>query len=304
MTLTAEQFRTTLDRDTEAEMSRLLDSSRTISYDPQTEVDWDAPLDPTLHGLNPQWSTLYGTPLWERMSPEQRVILTRHEVGSIMSIGIWFEMVLQQLILRDQYDARYVDSEFQFALTEIADECRHSLMFARACTVMGVPHYSPPRHVVELARGLKTVASGEIAYGSILVAEEILDVMQRDWMRGEDVLPIVRTTSKIHVVEEARHMKFARHEIREHLRESGRIRRQVAAEVIASAARFIVSSMVNPGVYEAAGLDREEALAQARANTHHQNLMRMSCVHLMDFLSDAGLLTRPAMRHYRAVHML
>ena len=147
-------------------------------------------------------------------------------------------------------------------------------------------------------------ATGEIAYGCILVAEEILDVMQRDWMRGEDVLPVVRTTSKIHVVEEARHMKFARHEIREHLRGSGRVRRQVAAEVIAGSARFIVSSMVNPGVYEAAGLDREQALAQARANTHHHNLMRMSCVHLMDFLSSAGLLTRPAMRHYRAVHML
>ncbi len=41
--------------------------------------------------------------------------------------------------------------------------------------------------------------------------------MQRDWMRGESVLPIVRTTSKIHVVEESRHMKFARQEMRERI---------------------------------------------------------------------------------------
>jgi hypothetical protein len=32
--------------------------------------------------------------------------------------------------------------------------------------------------------------------------------------------------------------------------------------------------------------------------------MRLSCVHLMDFLSEAGLLTPAAMRRYRAAHML
>ena len=32
--------------------------------------------------------------------------------------------------------------------------------------------------------------------------------------------------------------------------------------------------------------------------------MRLSCVHLMDFLSEAGLLTGFAKRLYRRVHML
>ncbi|MET0447451.1 MAG: diiron oxygenase [Aeromicrobium sp.] len=302
MTATAAEFRTGIDPSDD--LARLLASSQKLSYDPQTEVDWDTPLDPTHHGMNPEWSTLYGTPLWDEMTQDQRVALTRHEVGSIMSTGIWFEMILQQMLLREQYTTDVTGSEFQFALTEIADECRHSLMFARACQTMGVPHYVPRRAVVELGRGLKTIASNEIAYGAILVAEEILDVMQRDWMRGEDVLPIVRTTSKIHVVEEARHMKFARHEIREHLAGVSDLRRRQSAWVIASAAFVIVKSMVNPAVYEAVGLDRRRALSAARSNQHHHNLMRLSCVHLMDFLSEAGLLTPAAMRRYRAVHML
>jgi hypothetical protein len=302
MTITADEFRTSIDADDE--LARLLDSSARLSYDPQTEVDWETPLNPAHYGLNPEWSTLYGTKLWDEMTEQQRVTLTRHEVGSIMGTGIWFEMILQQMLLREQYTADVTGSEFQFALTEIADECRHSLMFARACQTMGVPHYVPSRPVVEAARALKTVAANEVAYGSILVAEEILDVMQRDWMRGENVLPIVRTTSKIHVVEEARHMKFARHEIREHLEGVSPLRRRQSAWVIASAAFVIVKSMVNPAVYEAAGLDRKRALAEAKANEHHHALMRQSCVHLMDFLSESGLLTPAAMRRYRAVHML
>jgi hypothetical protein len=32
--------------------------------------------------------------------------------------------------------------------------------------------------------------------------------------------------------------------------------------------------------------------------------MRSSCAHLMDFLAQSGLLTRPAMAVYQRVHML
>ncbi len=290
---------------TRAEVSRrLLDSSATLSYDPMTEVDWEAPLSPDHYGLNPEWSTLFGTPLWQEMSHQQKVTLTRHEVASIMSTGIWFEMILQQMVLRDQYVTNYANPEFQFALTEIADECRHSIMFARACEKMGVDSYFPTKASVELARLFKTVAGAEHAYGGILVAEEILDVMQRDWMRGENVLPIVRTTSKIHVVEESRHMKFARQEIREQLAGAGAARRHSSSIVVAIAAYVIVNNMVNRGVYAAAGLDVDRALAEAAASEHRKTMMRTSCRHLMDFLAEVGLLTRPARAIYRRVHMI
>jgi hypothetical protein len=283
---------------------RLLDSAATLSYDPDAEIDWDEPLDPTLYGLNPEWSTLYGTPLWDRMTEQQRVALTRHEVASIMSTGIWFEMILQQMILRDEYRKDHATNEFRFALTEIADECRHSSMFAKTCQALDATGYFPSRPAVELGRVYKTVAQGELAYTAILVAEEVLDVMQRDWMRGENVLPMVRTTSKIHVVEESRHMKFARAEIRDMLAEAGTARRISSSVVIAIAAKIIVDNMVSPKVYAAAGLGRDEAVAAARANPHRHAMIRSSCTHLMAFLGEVGLLTPPAVRIYRTAHMI
>ncbi|QGK70990.1 diiron oxygenase [Allosaccharopolyspora coralli] len=283
---------------------RLLESAEKLSYDPTEEIDWEAPLPDDDYGLNPEWSTLYGTPLWNEMSERQRVTLTRHEVCSIMSTGIWFEMILQQMVLRDQYVKNPANSSFQFALTEIADECRHSIMFARACEKMGVRAYYPNRASAELGRAFKTLATAENAYGGILVAEEILDVMQRDWMRGENVLDIVRTSSKIHVVEESRHMKFARQEIRDHMREVGSVRRHASSALIAAVATVIVRNMVNTGVYAAAGLDTRRALAEVRRNEHRKAMMRSSCAHLMDFLSETGLLTRPATALYRQVDMV
>ncbi|RAG84987.1 diiron oxygenase [Streptacidiphilus pinicola] len=283
---------------------RLLESAATLSYDPSVEIDWEAPLPDHHYGLNPEWSTLYGTRLWDEMTERQRVTLTRHEVGSIMMTGIWFEMILQQMVLRDQYLKNPANAEFQFALTEIADECRHSIMFARACEKMGVPQYKPNRAWAEAGRGFKALARAELAYGGILVAEEVLDVMQRDWMRGENVLEIVRGTSRIHVVEESRHMKFARQEIRERLREAGTARRRINGFGVAAAAFVIVSSMVNKGVYAAAGLDTERALAEVKTNQHRKSMMRTSSRHLMAFLAEAGLLTRPAAGIYRQLDML
>ncbi|WP_193605458.1 AurF N-oxygenase family protein [Nocardioides dongkuii] len=283
---------------------RLLDSAAALSYDPAVDVDWDAPLDPAHYGLNPEWSTLYGTPLWEEMTEEQRVTLTRHEVASIMSTGIWFEMILQQMVLRDQYVKNYADAEFQFALTEIGDECRHSIMFARACEKLEIDAYFPTRLSIELGRVFKSAAGGEAAYGGILVAEEVLDVMQRDWMRGENVLPLVRRTSQIHVVEESRHMKFARQEIRERMAGASATRKRTSSVVIAAAAYFIVKNMVNEGVYVAAGLDPTTAIAAARSNEHHKTMVRNSCSHLMHFLAEVGLLSRPAMRIYQRVNLI
>ncbi|MER7706111.1 diiron oxygenase [Kitasatospora sp. NPDC097605] len=283
---------------------RLLDSAAALSYDPAVEIDWDAPLPPGQYGLNPEWSTLFGTALWAEMTEEQRVTLTRHEVGSIMTTGIWFEMILQQMVLRDQYLKDPASAEFRFALTEIADECRHSIMFARACEKMGVPQYRPHRAVAHAGRAYKSLARGELAYGGILVAEEVLDVMQRDWMRGENVLDIVRGTSRIHVVEESRHMKFARQEIRERLRGAGALRRRNAAFGIAAGAFVIVTSMVHPSVYKAAGLDVGRALAEVRASEHRRAMMRTSSRHLMAFLAENGLLTGTAAKIYRRIHML
>ncbi|MEQ8145158.1 diiron oxygenase [Streptomyces sp. OP7] len=283
---------------------RLLDSSAQLSYDPLTEVDWDTPLDKDFHGASPEWSTLYGTAYWDEMSDAQRKELTRQEAASVACTGIWFEMILQQMILRDIYSKDPTDDTFQWALTEIADECRHSIMFARGAKKLGAPAYRPRRVAVELGRFFKTTAFGEAAYAAILVAEEVLDVMQRDWMRDERVVPFVRTINNIHVVEESRHMMFAREETRKHLARAGRVRRRIHAVMIAISAYVIVTSMVNREVYANAGLDAQRALREAQANEHHKSMVRASCSGLMEFLSSVGLLTRPALFFYRRAHLI
>ena len=139
---------------------RLLKGSVRKSYAPVVDIDWDAPIPHDLYGLAPEWSSLYGTPLWEGLAEEQRVTLTIHEDCSISGVGIWFECLLMQLVLRDVYGDDPAQPHVQWALTEIADECRHSVMFARTAETFGAPSFQPPSRILALGRAFAARAAG------------------------------------------------------------------------------------------------------------------------------------------------
>src|SRR3954468_20628557 len=254
--------------------SRLLGSAAKKSYDPVVDIDWSAPIPAELYGLSPEWSTLYGTPLWDRLSEEQRVTLTVHEYCSISGVGIWFECLLMQLMLRDIYGDDPAQPHVQWALTEIADECRHSVMFARTAEKFGAPSYQPPPSILRLGRAFVKRFDGPSAYAAILVAEEILDIFQRELMKDERVQPLTRATSRIHVVEEARHMRFAREEIARRAPELSRWQVRKQRTGVAAVAAIVADNLVQPEVYASVGLDPATAKAAARANEHYAEKLR------------------------------
>jgi hypothetical protein len=300
MTLT----RTNRTDDRQDTARRLLDSAARKSYDPLFEIDWDAPIPDDKYGMTPEWCSLYGTELWERMSQEQRITLTKHEAASIAGTGIWFELILMQMLVRERYQHDPSTPYVQFGLTEIADECRHSTMFARSAQRFGIPSYRPKRWIRESGRLFKAVASGALAYGGTLFAEEILDMMQRDFMRDERVQPITRTVSHIHVVEESRHIRYAREETSRRARHATRLQRAWIRLHLGVSAYFVVTSLVNDQVYAAAGLDVAEAKAAARANTHYHDRLRRGTRRTVEFLDEVGLIGGPSTLLLRKAHVL
>jgi hypothetical protein len=290
--------------DRQALSARLLGSAAKRSYDPVVDIDWDAPIPVHLYGLSPEWSSLYGTELWEGLREEQRVTLTVHEYCSISGVGIWFECLLMQLILRDVYGDDPAQPHVQWALTEIADECRHSVMFARTAQTFGAPSYQPPKRILRLGKAFAAKGDGPAAYAAILVAEEILDIFQRDLMKDERVQPLTRATSQIHVVEEARHMRFAREEVARRTPELSAWQLRKHRTVVAAVAAIVAENLVQPEVYAAVGLDPEKAKAAARANSHYAAKLREASSGLVDFLRGVGLIGGSSERLWKRAQLL
>lgn len=67
---------------------RLLKGSVKKSYAPVVDIDWDAPVDPDKFFLPPRMCTLYGTPLWEAMTREQQIEMSRQELVNVLGRGV------------------------------------------------------------------------------------------------------------------------------------------------------------------------------------------------------------------------
>lgn len=292
------------DSDREKTADRLLKSSAKKFYDPEIDIDWAAPLpDGKLFEVEHRCS-LYGTHLWDRLSPQQRIDLGRHEVASIASNGIFFEVLLMRMLLKEIYEADPTSRHVQYALTEIADECRHSVMFARYVERTGAPAYGPPRMVHRLGKLLPVLGYGPALYGSILVAEEILDRLQRESMADENVQPLVRMVNRIHVLEEARHVTFAREELLRGMPKLSKPELYYQRWLLAAVSFAITRSLINPRVYGAVGLDPREAMRTALANPHFQRTLHWAGERIMAFLAEAGLVGAPGMVWWRRSFLL
>lgn len=283
---------------------RLLGSSSRNSYDPELDIDWDAPVELDMKFMPYERVSLYGTPLWERMSEEQRRELSRQELASIASTGLWFEIILIQMLARWAYHQDPQDPRTQYALAEIGDETRHILMFAKAVSRMNVPTYRPHQAIHQLARIYKATAKGPTLFAPVLVAEEILDRLQRETMGDDTIHPLVRMVNRIHVVEEARHVRFAREEVARQMAQIGPVAKVVSNLVTALVAAFVTASVIDPDVYEQVGLDRDEARKAARTNPYWAESRRWMGEKIMAFLAEQGMVTWYNRPIYRAVHLL
>ncbi|MCF3122248.1 diiron oxygenase [Streptomyces arenae] len=291
-------------KDREQVALRLLESSAKHSFDPDKELDWDAPVEEGKWFWPPELVSLYDTPMWKRMSQEQRLDLARHEAASLASLGIWFEIILMQLLVRHIYDKSVTSAHVRYALTEIADECRHSMMFARMIQKGGAPTYPVTRLNHNLARILKTVSTTPGSFACTLLGEEILDWMQRLTFPDERVQTLVRGVTRIHVVEEARHVRYAREELRRQMVTAPAWERRLTRLSCGEAARVFSLAFVNPEVYTNVGLDRREAVAQVKASGHRREVMQTGAKRLTDFLDDIGVMRGVGRRLWRSSGLL
>ncbi len=188
----------------------------------------------------------------------------------------------------------------QYALTEVAEECRHSTMFGKAIAHLGVPAYGPQPKIHRLGRLFSLMVRGPSAYASILVAEETLDTWQRDVIKDERIQPVTRMVSRIHVLEEARHMSFARDEVQRQMQ--GLNRRQLLwhQAVTAQTCFMLARALVNPEIYRSVGIDPAEGRRTALGNPHYRETMQWMGEKPLAFLRQNDLLPAHQAKVWRA----
>ncbi|MFB1295007.1 diiron oxygenase [Mycobacterium sp. pW049] len=278
---------------------RLLKGSVRKSYAPVVDIDWNAPLDPDKFFLPPKTVSLYGTPLWETMTREQQIELSRQELANTLSAGIWFENILNQALLRKIMHQDPTARATHYELTELGDETRHMVMFGKAIDRIGAKPVRPRRYQRVVINALPFAFQGSMLWMAALIGEEIFDSLQRQMMDDPELQPMVQRLMRIHVTEEARHIQFARDGLRKRAPHLRRVPKFVLANINGVGGLFFRHLFTNRVQYARVGLDAAEARRIARASAHRREVQVSGFAPLAAFLDEVGLLGPVARRLWK-----
>lgn len=213
-------------------VARLSHQSVVKHFDAYADVPWDDPtyrIDPEDARWELSADDVLGGTAWYRSQPQAvRARIGLHMMATFMKIGLQFEGVLKRGLLEFALKLPNGSPEFRYAYHEVIEEAQHSLMFQEFVNRTGfdVPGLAwwqrlGAGQVVRFGRTFP-----ELFFIFVLGGEDPIDHVQRAALRsGRDIHPLLKRVMQIHVTEEARHLCFARHYLKEHVPHLGPVRR-------------------------------------------------------------------------------
>jgi hypothetical protein len=218
-------------------LDRLSDMSTRKYHDPYQDIAWDIPdnrIEPADLRMR-LWPGhgLAQTDWYQSLTPETQARFGIEWAAQTAKYAIGFEAVLSRGLLEFTQHVPNRSPEYRYAMHELLEEARHSMMFQELINRTG----AEPRPVV----GFDELMDNRIAhlgrtfpelfFFAVLGGEIFIDQQNRELLRQpkDQVHPLVRRVMQIHVIEEARHVCFAENYLREHLPHCSRAQREVMA---------------------------------------------------------------------------
>ncbi|MGZ3440178.1 MAG: AurF N-oxygenase family protein [Polyangia bacterium] len=237
----------------EALLARLSRQSVQKRYECYRDIDWDAPefqIDP----VDPRWELPPTDPLggtaWYRALPQpERARLGLFRLATFMKVGLQFENVLSQGLLRFALTRGVHSPEQRYAYHELIEESHHSMMFAEFVRRSGLAVPGLARMWLHLDRLVVWLGDRfpELFFVFVLGGEDPIDHAQRlQLAQRENMHPLVKRMSQIHITEEARHLCFARSYLREHVPALSPRKRAVLAVAAPTILRLMSELMLKP----------------------------------------------------------
>jgi para-aminobenzoate N-oxygenase AurF len=296
----------------EAEYARLLarlsHQSVVKHFDAYADVAWDSPefrIDPD----DPRWELpeddVLGATAWYRSQPQGvRSRIGLHMMATFMKIGLQFEGVLKRGLLEFALSLPNGAPEFRYAYHELIEEAQHSLMFQEFVNRTGfdIPGLAwwqrlGAKQVVRFGRTFP-----ELFFIFVLGGEDPIDHVQRSALRSTwDIHPLLRRIMQIHVTEEARHLCFARHYLKQHVGRLGPVRRFILSRRAPFILAVMAQIMLRPSaqVIRDYGIPRHVVAEAYTRNPVHRARTLEALAKVRGLLAELGLVTPAAQTLWR-----
>jgi len=199
-------------------------AANSVPYrDPLSVLDWRA-LELGSYWLPPEAVSLHGLPEFDALSDMARMRLSQYEFLGITQLAVALERVALESAARR---LRHAESgaEYAFLLHEMREEAGHSLMFLRLATASGLVMPEWKGVTPRFARPVSRLIPSDVLYWFMrVVVQDVPDKLHRYVRRhaGPELSPFIRQMIALRMIDQSRHLAYARRRLELALQNSGR----------------------------------------------------------------------------------
>ncbi|MDF3282505.1 diiron oxygenase [Gordonia sp. N1V] len=224
------------------------------NFDPYLDIDWDAP-EMAVVPDDPRWILSYDVdpigrhPWYQALPQDKQIAIGMWRQANVAKVGLQFESILIRGLMQYSSALDNGDKRFRYTTHESKEECNHTLMFQELVNRIGmdVPGAKTFYRRVSMFVPLVSTIFPTVFFFGVLGGEEPIDHLQKDFLRTTDSLhPAMAAVMQLHVAEEARHISFAHHHLRETVPKKNRFQRFVLSLALPIAMRLLLGAIMVP----------------------------------------------------------
>lgn len=222
-------------------LHRLNKQSVEKHFEAYKDVAWDDP-GMLIKVDDPAFELADDDPLaktsWYQSLPQERKAkLGLMRIVTAAKIGLEFENVLKRGLLEYAFHLKNNDPSFRYIMHEVTEECQHSMMFQELVnrSNLDIKGLDKLTKFASYFVVLQAIFFPELFFLFVLGGEDPIDYVQRQMLKKGNNHPLIERIMKIHVTEEARHLSFARHYLKNRVPKMGiikRLRLKVSAPIL------------------------------------------------------------------------
>jgi hypothetical protein len=273
-------------------------------WDQTSRIDWSIEVDPyDSLGLPQEVMAIYGTPVWDRISEQQKKELARHHAAWQFSQFLHGEQGAMICAARIVESVPDLDSKF-YAATQTMDEARHAETYARFLQEKIGLVYPINDNLSKLLEETLRDSRWDMPYLGMQVLIEGLALAAFGMLRDMTTKPLPKQILSYVMQDEARHVAFGRLALKDAYRELTSAERDEREEFVVEACYLMRDRIRGREVWGVVGLDEKECDGYVDSSEFMKLFRNQLFTRIVPIVKDIGLWGPKVQRAYADMGVL
>jgi len=275
---------------TRQKLMRLYANAKRDQWDADKRLNWNEDVDPFAGLLPDEGIGIFGTPMWEKLTPKE-VERLRHEAvtwqlcqflhgeqGALLATAQIVDTV-------PWYEAK------QYGATQVMDEARHVEVYRRFVQEKLQHEYPVNKQLKQLLDIILSDSRWDFKFLGMQIMVEGLALAAFGVMRDTTTNPLLRELTAAVMEDESRHVAFGVLSLREFCRNLSEGERQEREDFVYEASVLMRDRILNREVWEAMGMDADACIAVSMESELAKEFRRRLFSKIVPNVKSLGLLS-------------